>query len=275
MKTSLENSDKVQRNSIPLLAVIFDVDGTLADNEQDGHRVAFNRAFETFGLDWHWSPEVYGELLAAVAGGRERLRYYAQSHLADIPDGVESETWISRLHQRKTAIYSEISETGAITLRPGIARLLQELRAAKIRLAIATTSNPSSVHSLISAHFPNETASMFEVIGAGDQVELKKPAPDIYQWVLQQMGLPPENCLAIEDSSIGLRAARSAGLPTIISVSAYTNDDDFSGALSVVSDLGEPDAPSRSISGLPLKSACVDLHQLRAWHEEFSLRTIR
>ncbi|MBK7354574.1 HAD-IA family hydrolase [Propionivibrio sp.] len=253
----------------PLQAVIFDVDGTLAETELDGHRVAFNQAFKEFGLDWNWTPELYGELLA-VTGGKERIRLYVETHDVRMLDRRDFDVWVARLHQRKSALYSERVLSGAIPLRPGVARLIQELRAVGIRTAIATTTTPSGLHSLIMAHFEADMSSLFEVIGAGDRVAKKKPAADIYHWVLQQLNLPPEACLAIEDSYAGLTAARAAGIPTVITVNAYTADQDFDGALSVVADLGEPDAAARHLGGLPLTRPCVDLAQLLAWHQEYS-----
>jgi HAD superfamily hydrolase (TIGR01509 family) len=249
----------------PLQAVIFDVDGTLAETELAGHRVAFNRAFAEAGLSWQWSPELYGELLA-VTGGKERIRLYVKTHAPAMLDRADFDAWVAGLHQRKSEIYSALVLAGAIALRPGVARLINELRAAGVRIAIATTTTPSSLNSLIRANFGREMSSLFEVIGAGDLVADKKPAPDVYQWVLNQLQLPPQACLAVEDSFPGLCAARAAGLPTLITVNAYTAGDNFDGALSVVSDLGEPNAPARPIAGLPLAAACVDLAQLRAWH---------
>jgi HAD superfamily hydrolase (TIGR01509 family) len=266
-----QSSSRKQPGAKPLAlqAVIFDVDGTLADTELDGHRIAFNRAFDEFGLDWHWSPEEYGHLLA-ITGGKERIRHYAKTHAPELLGSVDIDTWVARLHQLKSEIYSTLVMAGGIPLRPGVSRLIHELREAGIRIAIATTTTPSSLRSLILVNFKHEMMSLFEVIGAGDVVAHKKPAPDIYQWVLRQMDLPPEACLALEDSRPGLAAARAAGLPTVVTVSAYTAGDHFDGALSVVSDLGEPGAAARHLGGLPLAGKCIDLAQLRAWHAQHS-----
>lgn len=250
-----------------LRAVIFDVDGTLAQTELDGHRVAFNRAFSEAGLPWHWSPETYRGLLA-VTGGKERLRAYIEAHAPQWLERADFDAWLAQLHGRKSAIYSELVIAGLIALRPGVARLVAELRAAGVRLAIATTTTRSSLDSLIRTGFGCETDALFAVIGAGDLVAHKKPAPDIYCWVLEQLQLPACACLAIEDSAAGLRAARDAGLPTLVTVSADNAAADLDGALCVVSDLGEADAPARHIAGLPLAGACVDLAQLRAWHRD-------
>jgi HAD superfamily hydrolase (TIGR01509 family) len=263
----LNNQAKPATNGSSLQAVIFDVDGTLADTERNGHRIAFNQAFDEFNLGWHWSPEAYAELLA-VAGGKERIGLFIKIHAREMLGKSDLAAWIAHLYQRKSEIYSALVLAGDVPLRPGIARLITELRAAGVRLAIATTTAPSSLHSLITANFKCEMNSLFEVIGAGDMVANKKPAPDVYRWVLEQLELPPEACLAIEDSFIGLSAARAAGLPTVITISTYTADEDFTGSLSVVADLGEPDAPARYIGGLPLTGPCVDLPQLREWHKQ-------
>lgn len=254
-------------SSALLQAVIFDVDGTLADTEGNGHRVAFNRAFEKLDLNWHWTPEFYGELLT-VTGGKERIDHYVDRYDPDRRNRPDFDLWVRRLYHLKSELYTTLILAGAIPLRPGVARLIQELRGAGLRLAIATTTAPASLNSLIRAHFNEDMNTLFEVICAGDQVDRKKPAPDAYQWVLDTLGLPPEACLAIEDSSIGLNSARAAGLPTVITVSPYTEGDTFDGALSVVSDLGEPDAPSRVIRGRPLAGKLIDLAQLRVWHRD-------
>ena len=253
-----------QRDARRLAAVIFDVDGTLAETERSGHRVAFNRAFEEFRLDWHWSPEYYGQLLA-VTGGKERLRLHVETAARDQLKRPDFERWIAELHHRKTEIYAELALSGAIVLRPGIARLIGELRAANVRLAIATTTTRACIDSLISAAFGCATSSLFEVVGAGDQVACKKPAPDIYQWVLQALDLPASTCLSIEDSAQGLAAARAAGIATLVTINPYTAKDDFPGALCVIDSLGDPERPARHIAGRQLSGTHVDLAQLRQW----------
>ncbi len=247
---------------VDLQAIIFDVDGTLAETEKNGHRVAFNRAFTELGIDWHWSPEEYGRLLS-VAGGKERIRLFAGTNP---PDTDDLDAWVARLYRRKSEIYSEIALSGEILLRPGIRRLIGELRQAGLRLAISTTTAHNSLNSLIKANFGCPMEDLFEVIGAGDQVPNKKPAPDIYNWVLEKMRLPAAACLAIEDTWIGLTAARSAGLASVVTVSNYSAGEDFSGALSIVSNLGEPGDPARHLGGLALSHGYVDLAQLRTWH---------
>ncbi|MBN8475640.1 HAD-IA family hydrolase [Sulfuritalea sp.] len=214
-----------------LEALIFDVDGTLADTERDGHRPAFNAAFAEMGLDWHWDAALYGELLE-VTGGKERIRFFCERHEPEFLQQADAEVRIRELHAAKTRHYVELCAQG-IPLRPGVERLLREARAAGLRLAIATTTTPENISALLAP----DLLALFEKVGAGDTVPNKKPAPDIYQWVLAQLGLPAAACLAIEDSANGLRASRGAGLATVITRTAYTDDHDFSGALAILPDL--------------------------------------
>ncbi len=202
-------------------ALIFDVDGTLAETERDGHRPAFNQAFAECGLDWHWDANLYGELLA-VTGGKERIRHYAERYAPEIAARPDLAQLIQTLHATKTAHYLRIVDSGQVPLRPGVAALIHAARAAGLRLAIATTTTPENVTALLRASLAPDAATWFEVIGAGDIVPAKKPAPDIYQWVLDRLDLPAARCLAIEDSENGLRSALAAGLRCVVTVSEYT-----------------------------------------------------
>lgn len=250
-----------------LQALIFDVDGTLADTERDGHRVAFNQAFEQEGLDWHWSVELYGELLA-VTGGKERMAHYLKHYNTDFPTDNSTPELIKKLHQSKTDHYTELLSTGAIPLRPGVRRLLNEARENDLRLAIATTTTPANVTALLEHALEPGSSDWFEVIAAGDIVPAKKPAADIYHWALREMNLAAENCLAFEDSENGIKSSHGASLKTIITINDYTAGHDFTGAALVLDHLGEPDEPFHVIEGNSHGSKFVDLTLLHQLHND-------
>ena len=251
---------------MPLLALLFDVDGTLADTERDGHRPAFNQAFQDAGLDWDWDVALYGKLLA-VTGGKERMKHYIDHFRPDYRKPDNFDELVADLHKAKTRHYTALAAQGGIPMRPGVKRLLNEARAAGLRLGIATTTTPENVTVLLEHSLGSGTQDWFEVIAAGDIVPLKKPAPDIYQHALEKMGLNPADCLAFEDSENGLRSSLGAGLKTLVTVNDYTLDHDFTGASVVLSDLGEPSAPNRRLSGADLNQPFVDVAYLRALHQ--------
>ena len=227
-------------------ALIWDVDGTLAETERDGHRVAFNRAFAEAGLAWHWDADTYGWLLG-VAGGKERIGVWWQRVDADAGVQPGARAFVERLHALKTRHYVALVESGALHLRPGIERLLRAARAAGRRLAIATTTQPANLQALLAHALGADAPGWFEVVGAGDVVPRKKPAPDIYRWVLERLALPACATLAIEDSAIGVAAARAAGVPVLAVRSAYTRDEQPEGALAVLDSL---DAPPLTLADL-------------------------
>jgi HAD superfamily hydrolase (TIGR01509 family) len=220
-----------------LQAIIFDVDGTLADTE-NVHRVAFNRAFATAGLDWHWDRARYGGLLQ-VTGGKERIGHFVDTTRRGQYSREERDDLVARLHASKTRIYNRLIEQGSVKLRPGIRPLIDDACAEGVRLAIATTTSPPNVVALLKSTLGTEGPAAFDVIAAGDSVARKKPAPDVYLAVLNRLNLSAASCIVIEDSQNGLSAALAAGLPTVVTPSRYTVSEDFRGAALVVSTLAQ------------------------------------
>ena len=220
-----------------LKAIIFDLDGTLADTE-DGHRKSFNKAFAENGLDWIWDVALYDKLLK-VTGGKERIKYFVESWLPDFKKPADYEGFVKNLHVVKTGHYTAMLREGAIPLRPGIKQLINDARKAGITLAIATTTSPENVSALLEVGLGKDWASNFAANGCGDIVPLKKPAPDIYNWVLNELKLAPSDCIALEDSYNGLCSALAAGIKTYITTNPYTHKQDFTGAAAVLDDLSD------------------------------------
>lgn len=212
-------------------AVIFDVDGTLVDSERDGHRVAFNRAFEELGLPDRWGVEEYGELLEITGGQRRLDAHLGARGMAE----EERRQLVPRLHERKTELFREIVAGDRIRPRPGVERLLHDLRVTGIRLAVATTGTRSWVEPLISRLFDG----LFEVVITGDDAPVRKPDPSAFQAALDRLGLRHRDAIAVEDSRNGLHAARAASLPCIVVVNGYTRHHDLRGADLVVDGFGD------------------------------------
>ena len=245
-----------------LKALLFDVDGTLANTERDGHRVAFNRAFAENGLDWHWDESLYGELLA-VSGGKERIRYFMDDCVTGFEPPTDAEEFVRELHADKQRFYLELMKQGAIPLRPGVERLLREARESGLRLAVVTTTTPESVAALLESNLGPESLRWFDVIAAGDVVPRKKPAPDIYHHALRELDLPAAACLALEDSDNGIESSTGAGVKTVVTVNDYTLEQDFSAALIVLDQLGEPGAGFTVLAGDAGDAEYVDVAFLK------------
>ncbi len=249
-----------------LKALLFDVDGTLADTERDGHRPAFNQAFSEQNLDWHWSPELYGRLLA-VTGGKERILHFIDTERPLVPDVEDLRAFVAGLHRSKTKHYTEALGKGEVPLRPGVLRILQEAKAAGMTLAIATTTTPANVSALLASSIGPEAAQWFSVIAAGDIVPHKKPAPDIYTYAMDQLGVQPDECLAFEDSYNGVRSVVDAGIKSLlVTINDYTKDHDMTGASLVLNNLGEPGEPCAKLAGDGDVPEFIDLAFLKRLH---------
>ena len=238
---------------MPIEALVFDVDGTLADTEE-AHRTAFNQAFRRHGLDWSWGRAEYRALLE-VTGGKERIGHYiARLPLAPAQRARLREL-VPAVHADKNRLYAAIVGDGGVRLRAGVARLLDEAADAGLRLAIASTTSAANVHALLTCTLGPRGIDRFSVIACGDQVRAKKPAPDIYRLALSALGLAPERALALEDSVNGLRAAVGAGLWTLVTPTYWSAGGDFSAAGLVLPGLGDPDAPLPGEPGGALRGA--------------------
>jgi beta-phosphoglucomutase-like phosphatase (HAD superfamily) len=222
-------------------ALIFDVDGTMADTEE-AHRVAFNLAFERYRLGWVWQPSEYRELLK-VAGGKERIGHYVESLGVGDAERARLHAMVPNIHAEKTRFYSLFVADGAVPLRTGVARLLDEALAAGCKLAIASTTTAVNIDALLHSTLGPRGPGMFSAIACGDQVPVKKPSPDIYRLALQGLGMSPSQAVAFEDSANGVRAAVAAGLWTVVTPNFWTSGGDFSAASLELPGLGNPDQP--------------------------------
>lgn len=230
-------------------ALILDCDGVLADTELDGHLVAFNRTFTELGLPIAWTADEYGELLR-IGGGKERLRAYLAAHPAlDLGDDDAVAALVAQAHQRKSAIYVDLVESGALPARPGIARLVHEALEAGWAVAIASTSALASVQAVANAVLDAEDLGRLSGIFAGDVVAAKKPAPDIYDLTVRTLGVDPELVIVVEDSQSGAAAAAAAGLRHLVTLSHFTHGDAFPQAATVVEHVGDADLPTRTVAG--------------------------
>ena len=245
-------------------ALIFDVDGTLADTEEV-HRQAFNLAFGACRLDWIWDAPLYGELLQ-VTGGKERIASYIERLQLPATEQRDLCDLIPEIHRAKTRLYKELIQVGHVRPRAGVRRLMMEARDAGIRLAIATTTSPENIEPLIAAGFGRQALSWFDAIAAGDVVAHKKPAPDIYNVALKSLGVDPACAIAVEDSAIGVASAKAAGLFTVATPSMWTHHQDFTAADLLLPSLGDPAEPLDPASEKRLGAEFLSLSRLAALH---------
>ena len=246
-----------------LEAILWDVDGTLAETERDGHLVAFNAAFEELDIPWRWSEQRYGELLR-VAGGFERLLFDMGSQ-PFAPVALDERNSLGRrIHALKNRRYVELVASGALPLRPGVRELFDDCLAAGVRMAIVTTTSHANVAALLGAHLGSQWRERFAAVVCADDAPLKKPDPQAYRVVLERLPLRSEQTVAIEDSAMGLAAATAAGIPVVITRSRYFPDDPVPGALAVGPSLGTRAGWSHGLDGKPGRVRLADIGH---WHE--------
>jgi HAD superfamily hydrolase (TIGR01509 family) len=255
---------------VALKAMFFDQDGVIIDTERDGHRVAFNQTFREFGYAFQWDVEEYHALLQ-VGGGKERMKHYLHTKGFGVPVAPEAEAdLIKRMHGRKTAVFIELIESGRLPLRPGVKRLMKEAAEAGVKLGICTTSDEKAAHA-IATRILKEIPLAF--ILAGDVVKAKKPDPEIYLLALRKTGLMAKECLVVEDSANGIRAAKAAGIPVLATSNPYTEREDLSAADIVVTCLGDVGGEKGILrqGGQGLQyDGILTLRQLADWHQTLS-----
>lgn len=243
----------------PLLALLWDVDGTLADTEIHGHRKAFNQAFAQAGLPWRWDEATYQQLLA-ISGGRERIRHF----LAQVQETPVSSVQVESLMASKQEAYGALARQGALPLRPGVRRLVLEAAAAGIPQGLVTTSSRSAVAALLAGQAP-EVAAAFAFWVCGEDVSAKKPSPEGYQQALNRLHLPAARVLALEDSPQGLTAAMEAALPCLLTLGEIPSAGEagwWRRATAAVNHLGEEGSPSEVLIGPPCQQDQITLSWL-------------
>ena len=246
-----------------LKAIIFDVDGTLGETEPV-HREAFNAAFRAEGLAWHWSLEMYQEI-CRIPGERERLRHYVNQFHPDSEERFETEDLFLKIHRRKTRMFGRLLEDSGTSLRTGVGRLITDARSAGILLGVCTTSQLETFEILVINALGFEAISWFKAVVSGKDVSKRKPDPEGYVKVLKKLRLTPSEAVVIEDSPLGVQAARAAGIRVIAAPSEMTREGDFSGAEIVLSDLGEPGMPFEALVGDPQGYSYASVRSIRSW----------
>ncbi len=217
-------------------ALLWDMDGVLIDTEKDGHRVAFNMAFNDFGFTDQWSVEYYHELLQ-TGGGKERMKRHWETHGFSRPVPADQvDALIKQMHDRKTRIFIDLIKHGRLPLRPGVHRFLREAQDAGLKLALCTTASPESAMAVMETSLPDIP---FDLVLAGDIVTRKKPDPEIYALALSRLALQPDEAFAIEDSRNGVQSARAAGLRVLVTSNPYTEQEDISSGDIIVTCLGD------------------------------------
>jgi HAD superfamily hydrolase (TIGR01509 family) len=246
-----------------LKALLWDVDGTLAETERDGHRVAFNRAFEACGLPWRWDEAQYGALLH-ITGGRERLMF-DMNQRADAPTPAERDAFARAVHAKKNAFYAELVRGEGIPLREGVLSLMEQCRERGVKMGIATTTSRSNVDALLSVHLGPRWAEWFAVRVCGEDVQRKKPDPEVYVQALHTLGIGPLEAVAIEDAPGGLAAARGADIPVVVTRSAYFANAPIEGAIAVGPGLHNRHGWRPALRAPAGDARAVDLDDIESW----------
>lgn len=256
-----------------LRALLFDVDGTLADTETHGHLPAYNRAFRDLDLNWKWSRKLYRDLLE-VPSGRERIAHYIDHYKPDLGKHCNKaeanpDEWVRTVHERKSDCFRDRLKTGRVPLRDGVERLMTQAHEAGLQIAIVTNASSASLQPFLQYALGSRLCGYIQVIVSGDEVENRKPAPDIYQKACNELGFHPWECMAIEDSAMGLDAACEAGIPGVVTINADTRNQDLAHARLVVDSLGEPNKPVRVIKSPGFELTHVDLAVLQHLQRDY------
>lgn len=247
-----------------LSAVLFDADGTIAETE-DFHRISFNEAFKEFGLDWYWDEAIYKELINA-GGGKERITHHINRAYPEMLEYKNLNKYITSILQTKNDIFSDYMKESKIKPRPGILRLLRELKEKKIRTGLVSSASKNNLNDLFINGLNVNPEDLFDIIAHGETTANKKPSPEIYEWTLENLKLPSSACMAIEDSPRGLESASKANIKVLITPSKLMVDENFDGALTVLSDLGDYNKPFTIISGKSFGYKKVDYEFLNKLH---------
>ncbi len=244
-----------------LSAVFFDVDGTIAETEEL-HRRSFNESFKEFNLDWFWDKPIYKELIN-IGGGKERIEYHMKRAWPEMLEYKNLSKYIDSIHKVKNEIYEDYINESKIDFRPGVLRLIEELKKNYIKIALVSSSSEINVNNLLKKGLKIKPKDYFDLIAHGDLTKNKKPSPEIYEWTLEKLKLSPQSCIAIEDSPRGLESALAANIKVIITPSDLTQDEKFEGAELVISNLGEKSSPCKMISGKIEVPKLIDLKILK------------
>ncbi len=245
-----------------LSAVLFDVDGTMAETE-DLHRRSFNESFKEFNLDWYWDEPIYRELIN-IGSGKERIEYYIKRAWPEMLDYKNLSKYIDSIHKVKNEIFEDFIMESEVKMRPGVMRLINELKEKEIRIAIVSSTSENNLITLFEKGLGVDPKLTFDLIAHGDCTQNKRPSPEIYEWVLERLRLPSQSCIAIEDSLRGVESAKNSNINVLVTPSIFTRGEDFTDAKLVVSDLGEEDRPFEKIKGNDFGKKIVDSQLLES-----------